>query len=238
MNRNIATVKTKEMLMRDLQTCRVNMIGAAILTLINIIILAAGGGSYFPFSFFTPYCVSEIFYALCGMYPPEEYAGIEGFVPLDGSIFWVVFAISCLITVGIGVLGFFSVKKKGISLASLILYVLDTLCLLYFSINSFNRFTVIEIIFHLWLLYYAVRSIRAWGQMEHAPTAAEVAASMGYHGSTYGNPYGTSYGTVPTADEPVAEATAEETVTTVTTDAPEEAADTPAEAPAEENKAE
>ena len=234
MNRNIATVKTKESLAREIGLSRSTLIIAAVCTLINLITVAAEADFMFPLSATIPYYFAILFYELCGMYPQSFYdefwgGATEGFI--DPTVFWVIFVLGILMALGCFVLGWFSTKKKVFSIITLVFYGIDTLVLLFFSFRvfSFSAVVIVELVFHAYLLYTAFRAVKAWDALASAPTAAEVAASMGYHGSTYGNPYGTSYGTVPTADEPVAEATAEETVTTVTTDAPEEAADTPAE---------
>lgn len=241
MNRNIATVKTKESLAREIGLSRSTLIIAAVCTLINLITVAAEADFMFPLSATIPYYFAILFYELCGMYPQSFYdefwgGATEGFI--DPTVFWVIFVLGILMALGCFVLGWFSTKKKVFSIITLVFYGIDTLALLYFNFRvfSFSAVVIIELVFHAYLLYTAFRAVKAWDAMASAPTAAEVAASLGYHGSTYGNPYGVSYGATPTTDDPVADVTAEETVTP--SDIPEEVTDTPAEAPTEENKAE
>ena len=90
-------------------------------------------------------------------------------------------------------------------------YIVDSLFLLAFSfyIGAGGIDLIFQILFHAWIVYYAVLSVRAWKGLATAPTMAEVAAKAGYgYASHSASPYGNTYSGYHYDDEDEEEATA------------------------------
>ena len=204
-------IKTKEIYQRELVTSRMNLLLSVIFTVVNLVMVLFDDSTGFLFSAAIPHYTSFFFAFNCGIlsesYYESYYAGYEGgkyaetwketFPFLDPSIFWTVFAISILITIGLFVLWFFSKKHRICSVITLAYYIVDTLFLLgaAYLLGMGGISLIIQLLFHAWIVYYAVLAVRAWKGIDTAPSAAEAAARMGYAANPYaGSPYGNTYG--------------------------------------------
>lgn len=205
-------IKTKEMYQRDLLTSRMTLLLAVIFTVVNLVMVLFDDSTGFLFSAAIPHYTSFFFAFNCGIlseayyesyyavYEDGKYAETwrETFPFLDPSIFWTVFAISILIIVGMFVVWFFSKKHRVCSVITLAFYIVDTVFLLgaAFLLGMGGFSLIMQLLFHIWIVYYAVLSVKAWKGLDTAPTAADMAARAGYGQAAYGaNPYvGSPYG--------------------------------------------
>ncbi len=220
-------IKTKEIYQRELLTSRMNLLLSVIFTVVNLVMVMFDDSTGFLFSAAIPHYTSFFFAFNCGIlsesyynsyyevYENGKYAETwqETFPFLDPSIFWTVFAISILIIIGLFLLWFFSKKHRICSVITLAYYIVDTIFLLgaAFLLGMGGINLILQLLFHAWIVYYAVLSVRAWKGIDTAPTAAEAAARVGYGANPYvGSPYGNTYGGYHDEDEEEAFEEAEE----------------------------
>ena len=214
MNHQSKPIKTKEMYQRDLTTSRMNLLLSVIFTVINMAMIFFSLDTSFLFSAAIPHSLSLFFAISCGMFDASYYKSVldvefpngweaefpngweSAFQFADPSLFRTVFAISVGIVVGLFLLWYFSKKHRVCSMITLVYYILDGLFLLAFSffIGAGGIDLIFQILFHAWIIYYAVLSVKAWKGMDTAPTMAEVAAKAGYgYASGSASPYGNTY---------------------------------------------
>ena len=215
MNYSSKPIKTKEMYQRDLTMSRMNLLLSVIFTVVNLVTVMIGVTTSFFFSASIPHTLSLFFAINCGRFDASYYQSVleaeygadwktvypnweSAFQFLDSSLFWVVFSFSVAIIIGLFLLWFFSKKHRVCSMITLSFYIVDTLFLVAFSffVRAGGIELILQLLFHLWIVYYAVLSVRAWKGIDTAPTAAEMAAKSGYSQVAYGtNPYvGSPYG--------------------------------------------
>ena len=216
-------IKTKEIYQRELMTSRMTLLLAVIFTVVNLVMVMFDDSTGFLFSAAIPHYTSFFFAFNCGIlseaYYESYYAVYEGgkyaetwkeeFPFLDPSIFWTVFVVSILIIIGLFVVWLFSKKHRVCSVITLAFYIVDTVFLLgtAFLLRMGGLSLIMQLLFHAWIVYYAVLSVKAWKGIDTAPTAAEVAAKSGYGQTSYGanpyvgSPYGRTYGGYHDEDE-------------------------------------
>lgn len=210
MNRPVKPIKTKEMFARDLKISNSNVLAMIAFTLFNIILIIANADISFPFSAAVPMYLVLMFSELCGMRSEEFYEMNYGsdwkqLEFIDSGVFWVVVAIAVIMVAVYFALWYFSKKKKVFSIILMVLYAIDTLGLLGFCtvVYAFNGSALIDFVFHAWVFYYLILSLKAWDGMGYAPSEAELAAQAG------------APDTLPTFDDTLFDTTAEEPVETV-----------------------
>lgn len=254
MNYSAKPIKTKEMYQRDLNTSRMNLLLSGIFTVVNLVMLMLGVTTSFLFSASIPYYPSLFFAINCRIFNDSYYEALfdngryantwkEEFPFMDQSIFYAVFAISIVFVIGLFVLWYFSKKHRVCSMITLSFYIVDTLFLIAFSffVGASGVELILQLLFHAWIVYYAVLSVRAWKGIDTAPTAAEVAARAGYGTPRYGvnpyvagSPYGRPYGAVDGSDDEDEEYEDEESDEEIDEDADEgDAEENPDQAPRE-----
>lgn len=162
---------------------RTNLLLVVVFTVINIILLIANGTSYFLFSASVPYYVMLFGVILSGRLPADVY---EEFIPYGyvfqglGDGFFAAMLIISLIFVGIYLICWiFSKKNKvGWLIAALVLFSVDTVALLI--IGGISADTIIDILFHAWVLFDLGRGIAAYSKLKKLPvTEVTVAENEG-----------------------------------------------------------
>ena len=144
---------------------RMNLLLAALFTLVNVVLLALGEFSYFLFSAAVPYMlVSEGMY-YCGMLPEEiygeNYASLEFF---DKSLFWIMLIIALVIIAFYVLCYLFSNKNRvGWIVTALVLFIIDTAVMFwYYDVTS----SIIDVIFHVYVIVCFCLGISAHAQMK------------------------------------------------------------------------
>ena len=224
MNYASKPTKTKEMYQRDLTMSRMNLLLSVIFTVVNLGMVLGSIVTSFFFAASLPYYPSLFFAINCRIFNDSYYDAFyktyddgryadtwrEEIEFLDPSLFWAVFAVSVVLIIGLFLLWFFSKKHRVCSMITLSFYVVDTLFLVGFSyfLGIGGIELILQLLFHLWIVYYAVLAVRAWKGIDTAPTAAEVASRSGYGTTRYGvnpyvtgSPYGRPYGAVDGSDD-------------------------------------
>ena len=162
---------------------RANLLLLILFTAINLILLVINADFYFLFSAFIPYFMTSMAMLFCGMLPDEYYTdGLEGMEFFDESVFYIVLAVSVVITLVYLATWIFSSKGRvGWMITALALFSLDTVAML--SLGGVALDSIIDLLFHIWVIYYLAIGIHAHYKLknlppeEEAPTLTEEALS-------------------------------------------------------------
>ena len=131
---------------RKYTMARNNLLLAFGFTVVNVVLALVNADTYFLFSAFMPYII-----AVLGVGMATELGTIA--VVVMGAISFALI-IPCLL------FWIFSKKKYGWLIAALVYFVFDTAFLLLF-LFLFGDFTsIIDILFHVWLLYYMIVGVK------------------------------------------------------------------------------
>lgn len=147
-------------LQRRYVSARSNLIFIVALTVINIVILATGGDSYFLFSASIPYIITATAMSLCGMLPPEYYEGMDMVEFFDPSVFYVALAISAIIIVFYLLCWIFSGKNRGGWLvAALMAFILDTVFMFFYY--GLDTGMIVDYVLHIYVIISFILGISA-----------------------------------------------------------------------------
>lgn len=148
---------------------RANLIFVVVFTVINMVLLITQSDTYFLFSAFIPYALVAFGMSICGMYPAEyygeEFADMSFFSP---SVFTVLLVIAVMITLLYFLCWIFSKNnRKGWLIAALVIFSFDTLGM--FLINGFALDSIIDIVFHIWVVVSLCLGISACQKLKQMP---------------------------------------------------------------------
>ena len=158
-----------------------NLLLVVAFTIVNILLLVANANSYFLFSAFIPYFLTSMGMLLCGRFPEEfytdEFSNMEFF---DNSVFVVILIISIAITLLYLLAWFMSRKNRsGWLVFALVLFSIDTLGMLF--LNGIAIDSIMDILFHAWVIYYLIIGISASSNLKSLPadtTAEDLAINL------------------------------------------------------------
>ncbi len=153
-------------------TARYDLLAVVILTALNVFLLLGNTGSYFLFSASVPYAIVDLGMLLCGLYPPELYEGeMADIVLFDGGVI-AVFVALALVIIAVYLLLFFLSKQHPVALTvAVVLFALDTLFLL--ALFGLDLSMLLDLLFHGWLLFTAIRGILAARKLKVLPSEEE-----------------------------------------------------------------
>lgn len=152
------------------RSARYNLLAVVAFTLINIVIAAMGGGSYFLFSAAIPYQIAVTGLYFTGHMPADWYYdwGNEPF--LDNSFLIVTLVIAALIIAVFALCFFLSKKRSAWMIVALVLFSLDCA---YYLLNIFADGIavsgIIDILFHGWVMYYLIIGVNAAVKLKTLP---------------------------------------------------------------------
>lgn len=161
-------MRSREKYLSDYRKGRSNLLMMIGLTVVNIILIYANANLSFPFSATFPQ-LSILF----GNVYFEEY-GLQ--------IFAIVGVIISIISLGIYfICYYFSKNHYGFMITALVLFSIDLLILLFWTIGALDMSYLIDIAFHAWVLYYLIIGTRAGAMLRKLPQeeAAEPAITSG-----------------------------------------------------------
>lgn len=168
-NINLDPRMERQALKNKYNSARLNLLMAVGFTVVNVLLLAFGGGSYFLFSMTVPYIISMFGLLFCGMMPDELYKemGLEGMMFLDEGFFYITLAISVLILALYVVCWFFSKKKPVWLKVALGLFIVDTVAMiLYYGIAVD---AIMDILFHGYVIWILISGINAEKKLRNMP---------------------------------------------------------------------
>lgn len=157
------------------RTSRMNLLLVVAFTAINLILLVTNANSYFLFSAFIPYFVTSLGMLFCGRFPEEYYEdGFADMTFLDNAVFVVLLIISIIMTLSYLLTWIMSSKNRSAWLiVALVLFGLDTLGMIFLGGISFD--SILDIVFHVWVIYYLVIGIKAAKNLKDLPPEEEFA---------------------------------------------------------------
>lgn len=149
---------------------RGNLLIVMLFSLINLIILAVGGNSYFLFSASVPYAIGDMAMYLCGKYPQEFYTAEELSAGefLNNTVFVIMLA-AAFICIAFYFLCWLMSKKHGVGwlIAALAAFVLDTLFMFWWYVSFAD--IVLDIVIHIWVLVSLIMGIIAYFKLKKIP---------------------------------------------------------------------
>lgn len=138
---------------------RYNLLLVVGMTAINIIMLLLGGSSYFLFSATIPYSLAVDGMYYTGKFPDEYYTDWpETMAFFDSSYLTVMILIaSAIILLYVGCFLFSKKFKTGWMITAAVLFVLDTLYMVFFY--GIGADSILDILLHAWVLYYLISGV-------------------------------------------------------------------------------
>lgn len=133
------------------KTARSNLLAMTVLSAVNVVLLLLKADISFLFSAIFPALAVQV--------------GLLGGEAIGGACFAAAF----LVVGFYGVFYVFSKKYKPFMLAALVFFAVDTLLLLWMLTLSFEAAWVINIAFHVWVLWYLARGVQAWLKLRSLP---------------------------------------------------------------------
>lgn len=139
---------------------RGNLLAMLLLTLVNVVLMIAEAEVSFLFSAILPQVAINYGWYLDAW--------------LGGSTYtWIAYAISVLTVALFALCYFLSKKHKGWMTAALVLFSLDCLVLVYWVYLGFMVEDIMDIAFHVWILYYLISGVAAAAKLKRlAPLPA------------------------------------------------------------------
>lgn len=144
---------------------RSNLLLVIAFTTLNVVLLLLNTDLSFLFSATFP-----IFFVGAGQVFAEQ-TGSNGFLLIGTVIAFISIALYA-------VCYFLSKKRKVFILVALVLFILDTLLLLWLSFLEFDAGSLIDIAFHAWILYYLIIGVAAWSRLKKLPPEQEEAQAQ------------------------------------------------------------
>ena len=160
---------------RKYNAARANLLLVVIVTLVNLLLVSTGSDSYFLFSAYIPYFITTVGLAWCGMLPPEYYeAPLEDYIFYDKSLFAALLIFAVILTL-LYLLAWFMSKKNRVGwlIFALAFFGLDTVGMLV--LNGFAIESIMNIVFHAWVIYYLIMGIVAHRKLKNLPPDEESA---------------------------------------------------------------
>ncbi len=140
---------------------------------INIVLLVASSDIYFLFSAFVPYILADFGMYYTGMYPMEYYYDVSDFEFFDKSFLIVTIVIAVVVILLYLLCWIFARKKKiGWLILAAVLFCIDTVAMFVF--NGFAIDSIIDIGFHIWVIYSLIIGIVTYYKMKKLPEEHEV----------------------------------------------------------------
>ncbi|MBQ8475060.1 MAG: hypothetical protein IJ499_05300 [Clostridia bacterium] len=168
-NNEAQTVSPKALYESKYVAARHNLLLVVAFTTINLILLVAKSYTYFLFSAFVPYFLTDLGMWLGGMYPPEAYMGEMEGVAVFGTSFFIATVVISVIIIAMYLLSWiFSKKNKsGWLVFSLVLFSIDTVCM--FLLGGLSADSIIDVLFHVWVIWYLASGIIACNKLKKLP---------------------------------------------------------------------
>ncbi len=190
--KNAATpMSERNRLEQRYRSARGNLLIVLIFTAINMGLLITKQFTYFLFSAYVPYLITDIGMAMSGQYPADYYTGDLADVAMFGkNFFYIMLAIAIVILMVYLICWIFSKdRKSGWIIFALVLFSIDTALMLL--LNGIASNMIFDLLFHAWVIFDLVNGIIAASKLKKLPAepteevAAEENAVLTTEDSTY-----------------------------------------------------
>lgn len=154
---------------------RMNLLLAAIFTLVNVVMILLGQDDYFLFSISIPYVIAVCGALFCGTLPQKYYEQLLGYQRIFKPYMIYVFAAIAVAIIALYVICFiFSKKRTGFLITALVLFSLDTAFMFFWY--GLNTSILLDILFHGWLIGSLIVGVRSYYKLKKMPEEAEQSA--------------------------------------------------------------
>lgn len=166
--RPVIDKNSRQYLMNLYNNARSNLLLVVVFSFINAVLLVANSSWYFLFSASFPYYVLSFGYAMS--------------FRSGNPIFYYVAIGLAIITISLYLLCWFlSKKRRGAVLVATVLFGLDCLIMLgVFSWIGFDGSFIIDIVFHVWVMFSLIRGFSASNKLSRMPEEIPSAFPVNY----------------------------------------------------------
>lgn len=172
------------------RTGRANLLLVVGFTLLNVILALVNADMYMLFSASIPYYL-VLFGVILSGGMPEEYYIVADF-PME-ALFDTSFLVT-MIVIAVAILAvyflcwFFSKNYKTTWLGvALVLFILDTIGMLLFAFFAGFQNMILDVLFHVWVIYYLVVGITSVKKLKDLPPEEEAPVAEGETGGVAEN---------------------------------------------------
>lgn len=171
-NKTSPQISERDRLEQRYRSARGNLLIVLIFTAINMGLLITKQFTYFLFSAYVPYLITDIGMAMSGQYPAEYYTGDFADAAMFGkNFFYIMLAVAVIILIVYLTCWIFSKdKKSGWIVFALVLFSIDTVLMLL--LNGIASNMIFDLLFHAWVIYDLVNGIIAAKKLKKLPVEA------------------------------------------------------------------
>lgn len=145
-----------------------NLLLVILFSAINIVLLVANSSTYFLFSAFIPYFLTDCGMFFSGSYPAEYYYDMGDVGFFDKSFLIVTIVLAAVIILVYLLSWIFARKKKvGWLIAATVLFGIDTLAM--FALQGVSVDSIVDILFHIWVIASLINGILTYRKMKNLP---------------------------------------------------------------------
>ena len=169
----------RELLQNKYNSARTSLLAMIAFTVVNIVLLFIDSSSYFLFSLYVPYILVFMGLLFTGRLPEifnmEEFAGFE---ILPDVVLTVMVCLAVVIILLHVICWFFSKKNRvGWLICALVLFSIDTIIM--FLMQGVSVDTILDVIFHVWVIVSLVNGIRAHYKLQTLPPEEVIVEATG-----------------------------------------------------------
>lgn len=147
-------MEQREKLGIDYKRARSNLLSMIILSAVNLLLILTNSTVSFPFSAIFPQ-IAVVF--------GKAFSDDSG-----NNLYIIIGLIIAIVSLFVYLLFYFlSEKRYGFMIASFVLFIIDTL-LFGFFLDGFDSGMVIDILFHVWVLYYLLIGVKSGFKLKRA----------------------------------------------------------------------
>ncbi len=174
-NSRTPAIPERQRLENRYNASRGNLLLVIVFTLINIVLIFTKSYSYFLFSAFVPYVMVDEGWYWTGRYPSEYYE--DGVILSADSFLYTMIAIVAVVLVVYLLCWLFSNKNRvGWLITALVFFALDTVFYVWYCGISVEG--IIDLLFHVWVLYYLISGIVAHYKLKKLPPEEETPVAV------------------------------------------------------------
>lgn len=159
----------RQILVAKYANSRHNILLVVIFSVINMTLLLTNADTYFLFSAYVPYLLTDIGMLMCGMYPEEFYVGeLSAMEFLGKGFLGVMLAIAGVILL-LYLLSWIFCKKNrvGWMIFTLVFFAIDTALLLL--LNGIVLEMAVDYLIHAWVIVSLAKGISAYYKAKKLP---------------------------------------------------------------------
>ena len=178
MRKNVQTVdkNSREYLQNQFSGGRSSLLAVLIFTVVNLVMVLLDTGTQFLFSASVPYYLTFLGKAIDNNFSYGDW-DVNGTFTITGLVIGVVVLVVYLLC------WLLSKKRGGWLTAALVLFILDTVALLIFTVTLLEdpSANIMDFVFHGVIIWQLIMAVRANGKLKRLPP--ENFNPMGYYGA-------------------------------------------------------